>query len=469
LRSLLVVPVQGKERKFGTISVQSDELEAFTRDDEEVLTKFAVRAAIAIENAWLYERENRNRFWAEALAEASAVMTSSLDPEIVLDAILQQVGSVVSVDGQDIMMIDGDDVVIVRHYRYDGVFKDAESVKTIRMPISLSVYKDMIETGVPFVTPNIATIEDWVTIPGTEWIRSYASFPLKTSGKIIGFLNMVSRHENFFDQDTIFRLRIFADHASIALYNARLHEELKQALQNETAMRNRMLQNEHLASMGRMVSLIAHALNNPLQAIVNSIFLIEMDVPADSPVHEYLSIMTSDVNRLSGLVSQLRQVYKSSGAGEKTRVKLTQVLQEVRNLVEPQLVAKRMKWHQDSIPDTIMVSGIPAQLTQLFLNIGINAIEAMEVQKCGDLYITCEIKQGDKKIGVSIRDTGRGIDPQNIPDLFDPYYSTKATKIGLGLTVCDEIIKQHEGSIDIESQPGQGATFTVWLPLAEVL
>ncbi len=467
LRSLLVAPVRGKERTFGTISIHSDKPHAFNPKDEEALTYFAQRASIAIENAWLYGQENRNRLWAEALAEASALMTRSLDPDIVLDTILEQVAKVTSTDGQDIMFLDGDEAVMARHHGYEGEIINLEANKQVRLPASLSTFQQVRQTGQPFVSPNIKEILDWETRPGSERIRSYVCLPLKTAGDVIGFLNVVSQRESFFDANIVLRLRIFADHASIALYNARLHEEMKEALQHETMMRNRMIQNEHLASMGRMVSLVAHALNNPLQAIVNSIFLIEMDIPAGSPIHEYLSILTSDVNRLSDLVAQLRQVYKPSVMGEKQKIGLAQVLQETLALIEPQLVAKHMVLHQDKIPDEIITTGIPPQLRQLFLNICINAIEAMESQKNGKLFIAWEMDQENHMVGVSFNDTGKGIDPRFIDKLFDPYCSTKETKIGLGLTVCDEIIQQHEGRIDVKSQLGQGSTFTVWLPLAD--
>jgi signal transduction histidine kinase len=191
--------------------------------------------------------------------------------------------------------------------------------------------------GKPFVEPLVHTPPNWVAAADRDCLRSYAVLPLKTGEQVSGFLIVLSDQPNAFDENLIFHLRIFADHASIALYNAQLHAQLKKALEHETEMRNHMLQQEHLAAMGRMVSLVAHALNNPLQALINSIYLAGQEIPADSAAHEFLKFAQKDIHRLSSLIAQLREVYRPSTSDKKTTLSLKSLLQETYHLIEAQL------------------------------------------------------------------------------------------------------------------------------------
>ena len=465
LRSLLVVPVQRKGLSLGTISAQSSIPNAFSAVDEKLLTELAFRSTIAIENARLYKQEREQRLWAEVMAEASAELTHSLDMNIVLDTILDQVLHVVPARSANITLIQRDEAVIVRRVGIAEGPEGTEEIPVARLPLDQPMFKEMLSRGKPVVFPDVSQEPNWLIIPGLEWIRSYAGAPLKDGDRVVGFLNLDSEHENHFDLETARRLQIFTDHASLVMSNARLYEELKNVLNQEQLLRNRMLHMDRLASMGRMVSLIAHALNNPLQSLVNSLYLTQQDIPENSPAREYLAIANSDVNRLSTLVSQLRQVYQPGRATQKQTITLQEILESVERLVDSQFKQNVVTWHQAEEPGDLLVYGIPSQLIRVLLNIAINSLEAMQPQG-GDFYVAWKISPERRQVGISLRDTGRGIPPDDIEKLFDPYFTTKETGIGLGLTISYEIIKQHDGRIDIESTPGEGTTVTVWMPLA---
>lgn len=198
------------------------------------------------------------------MAKASAALTHSLDLNTVLDTILDQVLHVVPARSANITLIQGDEAVVVRRI---GIAEEPEVTAEIphaRLPLNLPAFKEMISTGKPVVVPDVSQEPTWIILPGQEWLCSYAGVPLKDGERVFGFLNVDGDHESAFDLETARRLQIFTNHASVALSNARLYEELKNALTQEQLMRDQMLHMEHLASMGRIVSLIAHALNNPL-------------------------------------------------------------------------------------------------------------------------------------------------------------------------------------------------------------
>ncbi len=170
------------------------------------------------------EALRRERDMAEALEEAAAVVSSTLDPDQVLDRILEQVSRVVPNDATNIMLIDGAQVLIVRWRGYER-FGGEELVSTVVLRIpEVASLQQMMDSREPMVIPDTATYPGWIHVPLTEWLRSYAAAPIIVRGEVIGFLNVDSATPGFFTQAHAETLRAFADHAAAAIENARLYE-----------------------------------------------------------------------------------------------------------------------------------------------------------------------------------------------------------------------------------------------------
>jgi signal transduction histidine kinase len=140
-------------------------------------------------------------------------------------------------------------------------------------------------------------------------------------------------------------------------------------------------------------------------------------------------------------------------------------------LLDAQLKEKFIHWEQGetfSSGSDRLINGIPDQIKQVFINLSMNAIEAMQPMG-GKLMIDFIPGKNEQEIGVRFHDTGPGIPAEDIPKVFEPFFTTKGKGLGLGLVICYNIIEKHSGRIVVESQAGQGATFTVWLPLANGL
>jgi signal transduction histidine kinase len=120
-------------------------------------------------------------------------------------------------------------------------------------------------------------------------------------------------------------------------------------------------------------------------------------------------------------------------------------------------------WQEEYSKEPLWIYGIDDHLKQVFLNIIMNAIEAMQPGG-GKITVSTDCDIDNNEASVSIADTGPGINPNDVEKLFEPFYTTKEGGSGLGLSICYEIVQQHAGRITIDSQPGKGATFTVWLP-----
>jgi len=236
--------------------------------------------------------------------------------------------------------------------------------------------------------------------------------------------------------------------------------------------REQLLQSEKMASMGVLASSVAHEINNPLQGILTYIKLmlriiggdvVEIDEVRVTEFRNYLQLMASEIERCGGMVKNLLVFSKQS----KLNIQEARVNNIIRNSLV--LVENKIKL-QDVQVELQLQEDIPSiycdvkQIQQTMIALIINALEAME--KDGKLFITSKTIDNDL-VMISIRDTGAGISEEHLKNIFDPFFTTKdsAKSTGLGLFVAYGIIKEHKGTIEVESEPGQGTAFHIKFPI----
>ena len=144
---------------------------------------------------------------------------------------------------------------------------------------------------------------------------------------------------------------------------------------------------------------------------------------------------------------------------------LNELLQSILPLVSYYPQFKKITWKEQFQKDLPAVKGDFNQLQEVFVNLGLNACQA--IPDWGELTITTRYNKGESHVEVLVSDTGQGMDDEQLQKLFDPFFSTKEKGTGLGLSICRNIIDLHKGSIEVKSAPGKGTTFTVRLPVAD--
>jgi PAS domain S-box-containing protein len=224
-----------------------------------------------------------------------------------------------------------------------------------------------------------------------------------------------------------------------------------------------ILESQKLAALGVMARGIAHEIRTPLAVSSSAAqFLAEEDVTAEFR-RECAEKVHSGIRKASTIIESLLRFAHPSGDKNKTPVDVLRVLKEAVSLVENQAKIQTVEVLTHCPPEPCEVLGVASLLEQVFINLFLNAINAMP--NGGILRVSAERTAGE--LLVRVTDTGEGISPEDLNKIFDPFY-TKALPgkgTGLGLSICHSIVDQHQGSISVDSQSGKGSTFTVKLPL----
>jgi two-component system NtrC family sensor kinase len=223
-----------------------------------------------------------------------------------------------------------------------------------------------------------------------------------------------------------------------------------------------LLQSEKLAAMGRLTSQIAHELNNPIYGIMNTLELLKTEIPPESKRRRILDLSLSEIQRLSEM---LRNMLSFSKPEEEKRrpIKIDELIEGILLVMEKQMRESNIQVEISFNPDIPEIMASTNQMRQVMLNILKNAKEAMP--KGGTL--TVRTSREDNRVLIHIQDTGMGV-PEEIRDkIFEAFFTTKqkVKGVGLGLSVCYGIIKDHGGDIKIESEEGKGTTFIISLPV----
>jgi len=244
-----------------------------------------------------------------------------------------------------------------------------------------------------------------------------------------------------------------------------LNTALEKAIEQEHHLHNQLVLAEKFAAMGRMLASITHEINNPLQTIKNCLYLIQGDILPDSRANQFLDMASSETERISNLVAQLREIYRPRQEGQLLPFSLTKVLDDVNALLNSHLQNGHVQWVQSTAikdPLKIKINGIEDQIKQVFINLVMSAIDAMQPGG-GKIFIDIIESKITPQVGVIFHDSGPGITSEHLARIFEPFFSTKNKGLGLGLWISYDIIQKHGGQIHVKSEPGQGATFEVWL------
>jgi len=229
--------------------------------------------------------------------------------------------------------------------------------------------------------------------------------------------------------------------------------------------RKKVMESERLVLIGQLAANVAHELNNPLQGIVTFSHLLLEKSCTEDPARNNLTKIVNQANRCRDIIRGLLD-FSRQRKPDKSLTDINSLLQECISLLEKQALFLNVKIILELEPNIPRIIVDASQIERVFINMIVNAADAMD--GVGTLTITTRHSQNENCLWIEITDTGYGIPEENLEKIFDPFFTTKETGhgVGLGLAISYGIIKEHKGSIIVESEVGKGTTFSVKLPFA---
>lgn len=461
VESELAVPLRMDGKVSGVINVDSETPDAFSEEDEELLEELAVQASGVILNSWQYEHLRLKAGMFESLIEVGKTINSALNLDDVLRAITRQACQMMDAKLGSLLLIDSSgDWLELKASHGAG----REYVEKPRLPIEESLLGTVVKRNKPVQVEDVQSSSryQYLDVARREGLVSLLSVPLSYQDEILGTLVVYTDKPHRFSNDEVNILNTLADLSAVAIQKASLYERI-------VDVEEQLRQNEKLSALGLLAAEVSHEIRNPLTVMKMVFHALDLKFPDGDPRQEDARILGQKMDHLNKIVEQIL-TFARNAEPQKQQVDINQIISDLLYLIRHKLSQKEIQMVREMEPDLRVVEADQTQLHQAFLNLTLNAIDAMD--DGGTLTISTETilpEEGQMftwpKVVVKISDTGQGMSEEQRSALFSSLLSTtKSQGTGLGLAIVTKIIEAHGGTIEVESEKGKGTTFIISMP-----
>jgi GAF domain-containing protein len=518
IRSMLGVPLTREGVVIGMLLISRKRVQPFTKRHVDLATTFADQAVIAIENIRLFEEvQARTDDLRESLQQQTAtadvlkvISRSTFDLQTVLQTLVESAARLC--DAEKATITRQKDGVLFRgeFYGFSDEFMDYVRNVPVVPDRGSATARALLE-GVVVHIPDVQADPDYTFNEAQRLgnFRTIIGVPMLREGKAIGVIVMTRSEVRPFTDKQIELATTFADQAAIAIENVRLFEsveartrELTKSLEELRTAQNRLVQTEKLASLGQLTAGIAHEIKNPLNFVNNfsavSVELLDelqealprtgLDDNARAEIGELANLLRGNLDKILQHGKRADSIVKNmllhsrEGSGERRPVDLNNIVDESLNLAYHGARAEKQEFkirlERSFDPTAGEVELFPQEITRVFLNLISNGFYAAMKRKAEaklDGYeptLAAATRNLGDSVEIRIRDNGGGIPPEVKEKMFNPFFTTKppgeGTGLGLSLSY-DIIVKQHAGSIEVDTKPGEYTEFRVILPRAAAI
>ena len=461
VRSELAVPLEVNGETRGVLNMDSDRADAFTTEDQELLQELAVQAAKVIQNTWLYEQLRLKVHWFESLASVSRTINSTLNLDEALQAITREAGVLMHARMCSLMMLDESREWLDLRASYGA---GEAYINKPRLAVGDSLLGVVVRRKKPMQVANVQESSRYqhVEVARCEGLVSLLSVPLIFAGQAIGTLSIYTGRPHSFSNEEISILSALAGLSAIAIEKARLYERV-------VDVEEQLRQNEKLSALGLLAAEVAHEIRNPLTVMKLLYHSLDLKFPDGDPRAKDARIIDAKIDHLNKIVEQILAFARTTEP-KLAPVNLNELVDELGLLVRHKLGNQNIRLVRQLQPDLPVVMGDAPQLEQAFLNLILNAAEAMP--DGGTLTVESKAIRLPRSnprathVTMEFKDTGGGMSKEVQERAFTAVLSTtKAKGTGLGLAIVGRIIETHHGNVRIKSQIGSGTTIRITLPV----
>ena len=517
VRSMISVPLMREGEPIGAIALARNRVEPFTDHEIQLVATFADQAVIAIENVRLFEAEQqRTRELMESLQQQTAtadvlkvISRSTFDLQTVLDTLLESAARLCEARRGVMSRRDGDSYRGVAFYNASPEIIDFVKRHPIKPGRHTITARVALERRTIHVADLQADPEYNYVRRDVDPIRTELGVPMFRGNDLVGVIILYKLVVQPFTDKQIELVTTFADQAVIAIENVRLFEaeqqrtrELAKSLEDLRTAQDRLVQTQKLASLGQLTAGIAHEIKNPLNFVnnfssVSAELLDELrdaldgmkgDARTRAEIAELTDTLRDNLgkivqhgNRADAIVKNML-LHSREGSGEHRPIDTNALVEESLNLAYHGARAEKQRFkinlERSFDPTAGQIDVFPQEITRALLNLisnGFYAATKRKEEESSDGYeptLTASTKNLGDRVEITIRDNGTGISPEVRDKMFNPFFTTKPAGegTGLGLSIShDIVVKQHGGSIDVNTQPGEFTEFRIVLPRTATL
>jgi PAS domain S-box-containing protein len=461
-RTAVVVPLRVNSRGVGSLSVLFREQRPLTPLERETLQAMGSHFAAAIEShRLLHELRGRAEDMA-LLHEVAKALAATLELDKLLATGVTSLARIVDTPEAYVMLPDATGERLEIRSQAGG----HPEMLGRALPM-LPAYSSL--AALAFHTREVVMVEDAEAdlrvnqeVRRLMGGRAFLVLPLVVHERPVGVIvAMETRWPRRFTPAEVERASAIANQLALAREGARLVEDLKASYVELARTQAQLVRRERLAALGELSAVVAHEVRNPLGAIFNSVAAIRRIVGPASPAVPLVDIVGEEADRLNRIVADLL-TFARPPAPHPYAVPLSPLVEDaVRGALAE--AAGKVSVELELADDVPAVTVDERMMRQAFLNLAINAVQAMP--QGGRLRASVRRAQGTPEVEVRFSDSGPGIAPEVRARIFEPFFTTKAKGTGLGLAVVKRIIESHQGRVALDSQPGHGTTFRLYLPL----
>ncbi|OGK99735.1 MAG: hypothetical protein A3E31_04985 [Candidatus Rokubacteria bacterium RIFCSPHIGHO2_12_FULL_73_22] len=457
------LPLTVRDRQLGVMVARHALPPGAKADEEQLLKIVADQVAIAVENARLYEGVQHRLRDTETLLVVSQDASSTLELTEVLRRCTRALVRALGADtgGAWLLTQDGSRFVPIVGYR---VPKELFQTFTTAQMAPADPLIDQVRQLDGAVYSSDSPNDPRFDHPLTRLLphKSLLIQPMRWKGASIGgFAVAWLRQAHEFTPDELRLAEGIALQAAVASENSRLYEGVKHQMAELKRAQAQLIQSTKLAAIGELAANIAHEINNPLTSVLGFASYLAERIPLGQSMREELDLIQEEAGRARDIVRDLLHFSRQREFVPQI-IDLNVVLEQTVGMVRRQGVLDAITLQEEYAPELPPVEVDATRIKQVFLNLINNAVYVMK--KGGTLTLRSS-QQGDM-VQVEVADTGGGIAPEHLDRIFEPFFTTKpdVSGTGLGLSVSLGIVQSHGGTIEVQSEPGQGSTFTVKLP-----